>query len=215
MSSYRRAWRGSWSLVAALGVGLAVLEWSAITVLVIVALITLAVQAARRLVPSTGASLLRDLTFPHALGIAVAAVAVWSVSLVSFPLALLAVMVAGLTSPAVIQRLRRARHRVSSGTTPVPESGDAVRLTPPETLGPLVGLDDRQLCRLWRESFWALGSAAPTQTLLCVVALREACLDELERRHAAELGAWLANGARASGGPEKYLRPGHGGSDAA
>ena len=83
-------------------------------------------------------------------------------------------------------------------------------------MGPLQGLDDRQLCRLWRESFWVLRKPAPPGTVLCLVALREACLDELERRHAAALHAWLDSGARASSGPEKYLdHPPTPGSEAA
>ncbi len=86
----------------------------------------------------------------------------------------------------------------------------------PESLGPLRGLDDRQLCRLWRESFWVLRGSGPAGTKLCVVSLREACLDELERRHAAALHAWLDSGARASSGPEKYLdHPPPPGSEAA
>jgi hypothetical protein len=72
-------------------------------------------------------------------------------------------------------------------------------------MGPLKGLDDRQLCRLWRESFWDLRQPAPPATLLRLVALREACLEELENRDAPALRAWLDSGARASGGPEKYL----------
>ena len=79
------------------------------------------------------------------------------------------------------------------------------RLTPPEGMGPLNGLDDRQLCRLWRDSFWLVRQPSSPGRMLCRVALREACLDELERRDAVALQAWLDSGARASSGPEKYL----------
>jgi hypothetical protein len=72
-------------------------------------------------------------------------------------------------------------------------------------MGPLRGLDERQLCRLWRESFWDLRGAAGPGTLLRVVSLREACLEELERREPAAVHAWLQSGARASSAPEKYL----------
>ena len=112
------------------------------------------------------------------------------------------------------------RCRRTSETRSEPEAADPVdegcALTLPESLGPLRGLDDRQLCRLWRESFWVLRASGPAGTKLCVVSLREACLDELERRHAAALHAWLDSGARASSGPEKYLdHPPPPGSEAA
>jgi hypothetical protein len=50
-----------------------------------------------------------------------------------------------------------------------------------------------------------------------VVALRQVYLDEMDRRSPTAFQAWLASGARAAGGPDRYLaverRDGH--SDAA
>lgn len=251
MIRYDRAWRWFWSAVAAIGVGLAVLEWSAATAVITLVLVALVSQLVKTLLPVDGAAGRRWRRLPSSLTIAVAAVTLWSFAMVSPPLVLMVVLAAVFTSPVVVQHLRRSSRRspparksrsrkslpaqpaqtslpaqpaqpaqTSQPAQPAQPDGDAeieeaAGLTPPEELGPLVGLDDRQLCRLWRESFWALVTPAPPHTLLCVVALREACLDELERRHAGALSAWLADGARASSGPEKYLRPGRGGADAA
>jgi hypothetical protein len=42
---------------------------------------------------------------------------------------------------------------------------------------------------------------------LRIVARRQTYLDELERRAPAQLGAWLAAGARAAGDPSKFICP--------
>jgi uncharacterized membrane protein YeaQ/YmgE (transglycosylase-associated protein family) len=53
--------------------------------------------------------------------------------------------------------------------------------------------------------------------LLTLVALRQCCLDELERRDPTALQDWLTSGARASSSPERFLKPPHdsGSADAA
>jgi hypothetical protein len=67
------------------------------------------------------------------------------------------------------------------------------------------GLDDRQLCALWRRLFWQLVDQRDAADAVSTVAWRQACLDELERRDPAAVRAWLDSGARASGGPERFL----------
>ena len=213
MRIYARAWRVFWSVVAVAGVGLAVLESSALGVLLTFGLLFGLCWLLRNLRPRVLPSL-------RPLNVAVGALTVWAYCWISPALGLLVVLMAGLSSPGVIGRAVQSARRPSP---PSVEEDPASRvqqpptlgvdlgfvkdleLTGPEALGPLQGLDDRQLCRLWRQSFWALRQPPPPGTALRLVALREACLDELERRDAPALRAWLDNGARASGGPEKYL----------
>ncbi len=214
MRLYERAWRGVWSVVAALSVGLAVLETSAIGVLLVLGLVCALCWVVRYLLPEA-------LRGPHPLTVAIGLLTLAVYGRVSLPLDLLLVLTAGMSSPAVVRRVAHRRAPPPYGETqddpgPPGPVDDGCALTLPESLGPLRGLDDRQLCRLWRESFWVLRGSGPPGTMLCVVSLREACLDELERRHAEALHAWLDSGARASSGPEKYLdHPPPPGSEAA
>lgn len=202
MTSYERVWRVFWAVLTACGVGLALLEWSPLGVLVTLAMVGALGWVAPYLMP--------DRVLPHPMTIAAVTVALWGVGSMSLPLAVLAVLVTGLTSPRVVRVVARtARRSAPPEHGSRPATADDVdedsHLTLPEAMGPLHGLDERQLCRLWRESFWILRRPAPPGTVLCIVALREACLDELERRDSAAVHAWLDAGARASSGPDKYL----------
>jgi hypothetical protein len=223
MRVYECVWRGFWFAVMVFGVGLAVLEWSAVGVIVtLVPLVVLCFVVQLMLpviVPGSAADGGARRVLSQSLMVSVGILTVWSLGRVAPALALLVVLTAGVSSPAVVRRAIRSARRSAAGTpdgdalgppsaAPRPQDEDAdSRLTQPEALGPLKGLDDWQLCRLWRESFWTLSEPAPPATLLRLVALREACLDELERRDAAALHAWLDSGARASSGPEKYMAP--------
>jgi hypothetical protein len=208
MRTYSQAWRAFWSAVAAVGFGLAVLEVSVVGVVLTLGLLLVLCQLTRLLLP--------DVTpgWPS-LTVAFGILTVLSFSWVSPALGLLVVLTAVLTSPAVVGRAVRSARRSTTEDAggrpgdprreePQPEAVDADSLTPPEAMGPLKGFDDLQLCRLWRDSFWVMRKPPPG-TVLRLVALRAACLDELERRDAAALHAWLESGARASGGPERYL----------
>lgn len=207
---YTRAWGIFWYVVAVVGLAAALLELSAIGVLLILGMLLLFCALVRHLFPDVPAR------WPP-LTVAVGILTAESLSWVSPSLGLFVVVAAGLSSPVVVGRALRSARPVPRAATgrreadPTPEEPrqepvDAGSLTLREAMGPLKGLDDRQLCRLWRESFWVLRQPARPATVLCLVALREACLEELERRDAAGLHAWLDSGARASGGPEKYLR---------
>jgi hypothetical protein len=66
-------------------------------------------------------------------------------------------------------------------------------------------LTDEQLCRRWRSSYVALQSAVSAARMMRTVEERQRCLDELERRNATGLAAWLASGARAAGNPLPYI----------
>lgn len=205
MRRYECVWRGVWSAVAALAVGLAVLEMSVIAVLLALAVVFALCWVVPYLLPVMRRG-------PHPLTVTLGLLTLVVFGRVSLPLGLLLVLTCGLSSPAVVRRAigkDRPAPRVVGETRAEAGPQGAVdqgfELTLPESLGPLRGLDDRQLCRLWRESFWVLSGSGPPWTILCVVSLREALLDELERRHSAALHAWLDSGARASSGPEKYL----------
>jgi hypothetical protein len=192
------------------------LEWSAIGVLLTLGPLVMFCWVLKRLLEdlAPGSRLWNThRALPHSLTLALGLLTVWSFSWVSPPLGMLVVLTAALSSPAVLGRaLHCARESaaadpagVDSQPRRVDNSDLSCGLTPQECKGPLRGLDDQQLCRLWRESFWVLSNPAPPGTALYLVALREACLDEMERRDAGALHAWLASGARASSGPERYL----------
>ncbi len=210
MRTYHHAWCAFWSTVMVIGVGLAVLQWSAIGAFITLGLLYALCRLVRHLLPHVAPGWL-------SMRMAVGILSVVALCRVTPTLGLFVVLTAGLSSPGVVGRaIRSARHTTHARTcepppdaTPAEPRPDDVevssRLRWPEAMGPLNGLDDRQLCRLWRESFWVLRDPVPSGTVLRLVALRGACLDELERRDASALQAWLDSGARASSGPEKYL----------
>jgi hypothetical protein len=66
-------------------------------------------------------------------------------------------------------------------------------------------MTDTELCRAWRRSFVTLTSARSLGRRAGVVSLRQVILDEMEVRHPAGLRAWLDSGARAAGGPDRFL----------
>jgi hypothetical protein len=66
-------------------------------------------------------------------------------------------------------------------------------------------LDDHALCEAWRRSYVRLEAARAAAARLAVVGLRQVYLDELVRRHPAEVRRWLESGARAAGNPLPFL----------
>jgi hypothetical protein len=66
-------------------------------------------------------------------------------------------------------------------------------------------LGTQELCQQWRRSFLALEKAGTAAQRMRVVAQRQLFLDEMDRRSPTALAAWLASGARAAGGPERFL----------
>jgi hypothetical protein len=67
-------------------------------------------------------------------------------------------------------------------------------------------LDDGALCQAWRRSYVRLQASRAAEVRLHVVRLRQLYLDELVRRHPAEVRRWLASGARAAGNPLPFLQ---------
>jgi hypothetical protein len=67
-------------------------------------------------------------------------------------------------------------------------------------------LDDHALCLAWRHSYVLLQRSHSAATRIHIVDIRQAYLDELERRNALGLAAWLASGARAAGDPSRFIQ---------
>jgi hypothetical protein len=70
----------------------------------------------------------------------------------------------------------------------------------------LHALDDGALCQAWRRSYVRLEASRAADVRLEVVRLRQVYLDELVRRHPAEVRQWLKSGARAAGNPLPFIR---------
>jgi hypothetical protein len=101
-----------------------------------------------------------------------------------------------------------SRESRASSITPSPAgSREPPKSTPPLAPAALGALSDQQLCWLWRHTFWDLRDEETVDERLATVAVRQACLEELERRDPSAFAAWLSSGARASGGPERFLHP--------
>jgi hypothetical protein len=66
-------------------------------------------------------------------------------------------------------------------------------------------LSDEALCVAWRASFSALQRASSPAQRLRIVDERRAYLDEIERRSARGMAAWLASGPRAAGDPTRFV----------
>lgn len=100
----------------------------------------------------------------------------------------------------------------SSGSTGEPNSGTEPSRPSEIPVAP-ASLSDGALCLAWRASFSALQRASSPAQRLWVVDERRAYLDELEKRNARGLAAWLASGARAAGDPSRFVLgdsvPGH------
>jgi hypothetical protein len=69
----------------------------------------------------------------------------------------------------------------------------------------LLRLSSLELCRMWRSTHRYLQAARTPLELVACARLREMLLDELEFRHPDAVAAWLAAGACAADGPERFL----------
>ncbi|NYI68380.1 hypothetical protein [Spelaeicoccus albus] len=70
----------------------------------------------------------------------------------------------------------------------------------------LAGVDDDELCRAWFESYALLQRQAATNNGQYVVSYRQACLDELERRHPAEMHKWLESEPPPTANPRNFFK---------
>lgn len=128
-----------------------------------------------------------------------------------FPLALL---VAG-GSPPAIRRWRRWVGQHAGSPAPTQQMTEPTDHASPEIepgTGPVLessavfrSLSDAEVCQVWRSSFSALQRASSLSQRMRIVAARQDCLDEFERRCPHGLTAWLASGARAAGNPSRFV----------
>jgi hypothetical protein len=72
----------------------------------------------------------------------------------------------------------------------------------------LADRSDEELCSLWRRSADALQAQKDAAGAQSVLALRERCLDELERRSPQAFTAWMAATSRTDAEPADYYLPG-------
>lgn len=198
--TYASWWVRVWSIAATMGFGLAILEWSAPGAAAVLlgasgvmslAVITVAQLRATPLEPGWGWR--RVLVWSSAGGVGL--VGLVALLTASPPLALVALLLVLATCPIVARRLRRPTGRLTTGSAERP---------PPRASVGVGDLSDHELCMMWRRTFWDLRTHRTTDGLISTVFLRQACLDELERRNPAAVRAWLESGTSASGGPERF-----------
>lgn len=218
MRTYRRIWLCCWGLLGTLGLILGLTTVP--TIGVVGVFLTSAVVAGTVVAvsltwgddhrPST-----LELVGPAVRGglhgaVVGVTVVVTSVSLGTLVLPLLVLLV-GSSPWALRHGMRLARGAQPRETVP-PDSRGAAYARPgtgsgsPESdWAPAIrALSDEELCRSWRASYLSL-QEAPSATYLELVTLREAYLDDLERRNPLGMRAWLDSGARAAGNPAPSL----------
>jgi hypothetical protein len=225
---YATLWARCWCLVGAVGVGLALLVWSPLSVLSVfltaalcsgILLVLLTPMASAHSLPVIALTRIATRAALIAAGIVAVSASMDSVPYLALPLVGLAVV----SSPWVIERLERWRgaqaaerprpRAVGGPSALAPESGGEadtltavpVNLALDEMRAKARGLSNSELCREWRRSFVRLESARSFGDRCYVVALRQVYLDEMDRRSPTAFQAWLASGARAAGGPDRYL----------
>jgi hypothetical protein len=74
-----------------------------------------------------------------------------------------------------------------------------------ESSSPVSTMSTAELCHLWRTTFWMVRDGSSPGRTACVVALRQAALDELDRRHPEAIRQWLRSGHHCADGPARYL----------
>jgi hypothetical protein len=220
--TYTRWWVRVWAVVGALGVGVAILEWSLLVTAAAVlgiglctALVLGLLTAEAILTPVTTSA--RTYVVTRSLAAGAGTVALLAVGALSPPVLLLVGVLLLVTAPPLVSRLVVHRHReprprpagppTGEPRPPLPDAEPPGPASLPDRRPGLGQLGDHQLCGLWRQTFWELRDQQTVDEVLAMIALRQACLDELERRNPAALHAWLDSGARASGGPERFWLP--------
>ena len=116
--------------------------------------------------------------------------------------------------PWVVRRAVRVCRRRAADDGPVADEPGlgpvmVVAEPSPDVLSALTpaDLDLEELCWAWRRSYVRLQRCRTVAETTRVVAERQLCLDELERRSPGGLRAWLKAGARAAGDPSRFVIP--------
>lgn len=211
MSWYQWVWRALWGTVAALAIAGAVVVWPLSIVLgtffipgFVAGFATfLYFREPSRPLATRSHALRRSLS----IGLATGACTVTFLSLMSALLALVWPLLALClcTSPFVLRRLgdkvrsTRESHRRRE-RAPAEAAAWWSMLTQEVEI-----LADGELCRVWRDSYFALLEAADPAAAAQVVRVRQVYLEELDRRHEQAMNAWLASGPHPTAGPERFL----------
>jgi hypothetical protein len=221
MTTYARWWSQAWGLVAAFGVGLSWLLWPLLAVPVLWMTSTVFVLLYLLLHANTAPAGKWSLSDVHwrslvtrSAVLGAAFVGVCAFAVVGPGIALSLLMAAASTSPVAVSWIRRTviardADQATPPTVALPTSGKYPNtfLSKCQTFDPAAirGLSSDELCHTWRRTFVLLHQQTKTAAALAVVELRQACLDEMERRNPAGTRAWLASGPRAAGSPAKYF----------
>jgi len=214
---YRVAWLTGCAGVAGLGVTvLAILSLSVLVTLFVAfalvgATLVLAGAGANGEPPGPGRA---RRALAGALAAGAAATAYIGLAAVLGPRVLLVILGVAATSPPAMSLYRRWL-RLASAPTNVSLAawapGFAYPLpgwAPPQLPPDLDLLSTEELCEAWCASYLVLkerSSRGEAKATLATVAERQRYLDELERRNATGLRAWLASGARVASNPLPYL----------
>ena len=212
MSWYQWVWRALWGIVAVVAIAAAFIVWPLSVVVglfFIPAFVTafatfLHYREPNRPLATRPQALRRSFSVGTGTGACTVALASLVSALVGLAWPLLALCLC--TSPFVLRRVRDAVHRSSEARrrrerAPTEEAAWWSMLA-----REVEGLGDGELCRVWRGSYSALLEAADAATAAQVVRVRQAYLDELDRRHQRAMSAWLASGPRPATGPERFLQ---------
>lgn len=113
-------------------------------------------------------------------------------------LGLLVVLALAATTPPVRGRLLRFRDTRPPEPSKTPESPALLHV-------PARLLSDAELCQAWRRSSAELGRTRDASGRLALVATRQLLLDEVWTRHRHELETWVACGARAHDGTQRFF----------
>lgn len=212
MSCYQWVWRALWGTVAAVAIAAAFIVWPLSVVLGLLFISAFVAAFAtflyyrepNRPLATRHVALRRSLAVGTRIGACTVAVMSLASALPTLAWPLLALCLG--TSPFVLRRVRGAvrstrNSRRRRERAPVEEAvwwGMLAR--------EVEGLADGELCRVWRDSYSALLEAGDAGTAAQVVRVRQAYLDELDRRHQRAMSAWLASGPRPATGPERFLQ---------
>jgi hypothetical protein len=213
MKVYRSFWLCVIGSTALLCMGVGFIVWPALGVIALFGVAALSAGAAiignqdrAGAEAATRTDRLRH-TAPQASAIGIAVVAVFVLADTVGAATFAVLMLASATSPWVVKRVsRRIHHGATRGGRHTRRESDTAQpkldtQVPP----PLHDLSDRELCRLWRVTFANLQEASSTEVRERIVSLRQACIDELDRRNPGAMRAWFASNPRAASSPDKYL----------
>lgn len=200
-AGHRRWWSRCWGVLVALGIGLSLLMWPVTTVVGSFMVVTSAagmllflaraeMQSSNNGVPAPD----RRRLFSRAMWIGAVVVAAWATADVSVSAAALLVFLAAASSPWLVRFVTARAH----ATVAEADGFEVTGRSPDE-------LSNAELCLAWRHSFLGLQSPGSAARLMRIVELRRSYLDELDRRSPRALEAWLASGASAASGPDRYL----------